>query len=111
MAAGLCLLLADLLFLNVKYVAFTGETGREQPNLAFTVLKYFMFLPLVVTLPLAVSPWIEAGWTHVFLAAAVIAGLLVLLRRRHLTVIAEHCNLVHLEDDEEEFPMRLALRY
>jgi len=111
MAAGLCLLLTDLLFLNVKYVAFTGETGREQPNLAFTVLKYFMFLPLVVTLPLAVSPWIEAGWTHDVVAAAVIAGAHLLLRRGHRAVIAEHCGLVHLEDDEEEFPMRLGLRY
>ena len=111
MAAGMCLLLTDLLFLNVKYVAFTGETGREQPNLAFTVLKYFAFLPLVVTLPLAASPWIEAGWTHALLAAAVIAGTHLLLRHRHRAVITEHCGLVHLEDDEEEFPMRLGLRY
>jgi len=111
MAGGLCLLLTDLLFLNVKYVAFTGETGREQPNLAFTVLKYFTFLPLVVTLPLAVSPWIEAGWTRALLAAGVIAGVHWLLVRGHRAVIAEHCGLVHLEDDEEEFPMRLGLRY
>jgi hypothetical protein len=111
MAAGLCLLLTDLLFLNVKYVAFTGETGREQPNLAFTVLKYFTFLPLVVSLPLAVSPWIEAGWMHGLMAAAVIAGAHFLLRNHHRAVILDHCNQVHLEDDEEEFPMRLGLRY
>jgi hypothetical protein len=111
MAAGLCLLLTDMLFLNVKYVAFTGETGREQPNLAFTVLKYFAFLPVVVTLPLALSRWIEAGWTHALLAAAVIAGIHLLLIRQHRVVIAEHCAMVHLEDDEEEFPMRLGLRY
>jgi len=111
MAAGFCLLLTDLLFLNVKYVAFTGETGREQPNLAFMVLKYFTFLPLVVTLPLAVSPWIEDGWTHALLTAVVIAALHWLLVRRHRGVIGEHCGLVHLEDDEEEFPMRLGLRY
>jgi hypothetical protein len=111
MAAGLCLLLTDLLFLNVKYVAFTGETGRDQPNLAFTVLKYFTFLPLVVTLPLAVSPWIEAGWKHALLAAVVIAGVHLLLERQHRIVITDHCGQVHLEDDEEEFPMRLGLRY
>jgi hypothetical protein len=110
MGAGLCLLLTDLLFLNVKYVAFTGESGREQPNLAFTVLKYFAFMPLVVTLPLALSPWIEAGWMHALLAGVVIAGLHLVLGRRHRTVITEHCGLVHLEDDEEEFPMRLGLR-
>jgi len=111
MAAGLCLLLTDLLFLNVKYVAFTGETGREQPNLAFTVLKYFAFLPLVVTLPLAVSPWIEAGWTRALLTAVVIAGVHILLERQHRAEITDHCEQVHLEDDEEEFPMRLGLRY
>lgn len=111
MAAGMCLLLTDLLFLNVKYVAFTGETGREQPNLAFTVLKYFTFLPLVVTLPLAVSPWLEAGWTHALTAAAAMVGLHLMLKRQHRAVIREHCEMVHLEDDEEEFPMRLGLRY
>jgi hypothetical protein len=68
-------------------------------------------VPLVVTLPLAASPWIEAGWTHALLAAAVIAGTHLLLRHRHRAVITEHCGLVHLEDDEEEFPMRLGLRY
>ena len=111
MAGGLCLLLTDLLFLNVKYVAFTGETGREQPNLAFTVLKYFMFLPLVVTLPLALSPWIEAGWTHDLAAAAAVAGAHLLLERQHRAVITDYCGQVHLEDDEEEFPLRLGLRY
>ena len=111
MAAGLCLLLTDMLFLNVKYIAFTGETGREQPNLAFAVLKYFAFLPLVVTLPLALSPWIESGWTHDLVAAAVIAGLHLFLIRRHRAIIKDHCHYVHLEDDEEEFPMRLGLRY
>jgi len=65
----------------------------------------------VVTLPLAVSPWIEAAWTHDVVAAAVIAGIHLLLRRLHRAVIAEHCGLVHLEEDEEEFPMRLGLRY
>jgi len=45
------------------------------------------------------------------LAAAVIAGIHLLLIRQHRVVIAEHCAMVHLEDDEEEFPMRLGLRY
>ncbi len=50
-AAGLCLLLTDAFFLNVKTVAFTGEPSREDPNLALTVLKYFTFFPIVLWLP------------------------------------------------------------
>jgi hypothetical protein len=110
-AAGMCLLLTDVLFLNVRIVPFTGETAREQPNLAFIVLKYFAFLPVVVSLPLAIAPWIETGGLHYLFAAAAIAAAHLVLRRSHRRVILEHCNLLHLEDDEEEFPMSLGLRY
>jgi uncharacterized membrane protein len=43
-AAGMCLLLTDIMFLNVKIVAFTGEREKGQPNLATSVLKYFAFV-------------------------------------------------------------------
>jgi hypothetical protein len=33
------------------------------------------------------------------------------LRGRHRTIIREHCNMPALEDGEEDFPMRLGLRY
>jgi hypothetical protein len=110
-ATGMCLLLTDVLFLNVKIVPFTGETAREQSNLAFTVLKYFAFLPVVVSLPLAIAPWIETSGLHYIVTAAAIAVAHLLLIRSHRKVILEHCNLLHLEDDEEEFPMSLGLRY
>jgi hypothetical protein len=110
-AAGMCLLLTDVLFLNVRIVPFTGESARDESNLAFTVLKYFAFLPVVVSLPLAVAPWIETSGFHYFLVAVVIVVAHLLLSRSHRRVILEHCNLLHLEDDEEEFPMSLGLRY
>ena len=110
-ASGMCLLLTDVLFLSVRIVPFTGETAREQFNLAFTVLKYFAFLPVVVSLPLAIAPWIETSALHYLLVGTVIAAAHLLLRRSHRRVILEHCNLLHLEDDEEEFPMSLGLRY
>jgi hypothetical protein len=110
-AAGLCLLLTDVLFLYVKTVAFTGDTAREQPNLALTLLKYFTFLPIVVGLPVASQPWVEKSAAHFALAVAVLglahAGLQILHRR----IIREHCNMPGLEDDEEDFPMKLGLRY
>lgn len=110
-AAGLCLLLTDTLFLYVKTVAFTGEPAREQSNLALTLLKYLTFLPIVVWIPVAAEPWIETSVQHFGLAAIGIVAAHLLFRKLHRLVIEEHCNMPGLEDDEDEFPMKLGLRY
>jgi len=110
-ATGLCLLLTDLLFLNVKTVAFTGEPAREQPNLALTLLKFFTFLPIFVWLPIATEPWVEKSIPHFVVALAVIALAHFGLNILHGRIIREHCNMPGLEDDEEDFPMKLGLRY
>jgi hypothetical protein len=110
-AAGMSVLLTDILFLNVKTVAFTGERTREQSNFAITVLKYIAFVPVVAWLPLISEPWIEAGTGHFILAAVAIAATHLVLRYQHRAIIREHCNLPALEDDEEDFPLKLGLRY
>jgi hypothetical protein len=110
-AAGMCLLLTDILFLNVKNVAFSGEPARVQSNLAIGVLKYFAFVPAVAWVPLISESWIELSEQHFILVAAAIAATHLALRSRHRAIIREHCNLPGLEDDEEEFPMKLGLRY
>ena len=110
-AAGLCLLLTDLLFLGVKTVAFTGEPAREQPNLALTLLKFFTFLPVIVWLPVTAEPWVAKSLQHFALAVAVIAAAHIVLEILHRRIIREHCNMPGLEDDEEDFPMKLGLRY
>jgi len=110
-AAANCLLLTDILFLNVCTVAFTGEPTREQPNLALTLLKYFTFLPLIVWLPVVSEPWVEASPLHFALAAAAIAAAHFALRALHRRILREHCNMPGLEDDEDDFPMKLGLRY
>jgi hypothetical protein len=110
-AAGMSVLLTDIFFLNVKTVAFTGERAREQPNFAIAVLKYIAFVPVVAWLPLIAEPWMETGTEHFILAAAAIAAMHLVLRRQHRAIIREHCNLPGLEDDEEDFPLKLGLRY
>ena len=110
-AAAMCLLLTDVFFLNVKIVAFTGEPAREQSNLAITVLKYAALVPAVAWVPLVFEPWIETGVSHFVIAVAAIGAVHMALRYRHRKIILEHCSSFHLEDDEEEFPMRLGLRY
>jgi hypothetical protein len=104
-------LLTDLFFLNVKIVAFTGERAREQSNFAIAILKYIAFVPVVAWFPLAAEPWIEASVGNFILAAATIAAAHLALRSQHRVIIREHCNLPGLEDDEEDFPLKLGLRY
>jgi hypothetical protein len=108
-AAGMCLLLTDLFFLNVKIVAFTGQPAREQSNLALIVFKFFYFIPFAAWLPVVSEPWIEKSILHFAVAAAAIAAVHLALRWQHRDIIRIHCNLPDLEDDEEEFPMKLGL--
>ena len=111
LAIGICLLLTDAFFLNIQVVAFTCETAREQSNLAFTILKYLVFFPIVASLPVGLEPWIEATNLHFVLFAAAIAAVHLVFRRRHSKNVAEHCLQPALEEDEEEFPLKLGLRY
>ncbi len=110
-AAGLCLLLTDAFFVNVKTVAFTGEPAREQSNLALTVLKYFTFFPIIIGIPIAAEPWIEAAIWNFLMAVAAIASAHFGLEWLHRRFIQEHCGMPGLEDDEDDFPMKLGLRY
>jgi hypothetical protein len=110
-ACGLCLLLTDVLFLKVTTVPFTGEPTRDQPNLAFTVLKYYTIFPLPAVLPIATEPWIASSTPHMIVAIVVIAAAHLALLHRHRTIVRQHCNLPGLEDGEEDFPMKLGLRY
>jgi hypothetical protein len=110
-ATGMCLLFVDVFFLNVRTIAFSGEQQREQHNLAMTLLKYFTFFPVVVWIPVAFEPWIERGAWHFLTVAAVIAGCHLALGAAHRRIIRDHCNTPGLEDDEEDFPMKLGLRY
>ena len=41
----------------------------------------------------------------------IIAGAHFAMRRAHKKNAAYHANLIDLDDDEEEFPQRLGLRY
>lgn len=110
-AAGMCLLLTDIFFLSVTVIPFTGESPRGHSNFAIAILKFYFFFPLVTALPILFEPWIEAHVWRFPIAVAAIATAHFLLQARHRRIVREHCNLPALEDDEEDFPMRLGLRY
>jgi hypothetical protein len=110
-AAGMCVLLTDAFFLNVTMVAFTGEPAREQPNLAFTMLRYFTFFPLVTTLSIASEYWIENSAQHFGIAAISMVVAHLWFRKRHRDVVRLHSSQLELEEGEEDFPLKLGLRY
>jgi len=110
-AVILCLLLTDILFLNVKTLPFSGEARREETNIAFSIVKYAIFLPIVSLLPIGAEEWMEADARHMAIAAAGLVAAHALMRIWQRAQIQEHCAMRALEDDEEEFPLRLGLRY
>ena len=110
-AVGLCLLLTDALFLKVRTIPFTGETKAPATNLAFILLQYFGLFPPLVLLSVGLEPWLEASVWHVAGMVVVIGAVHLALLRIHNKDAEYHANLIDLDEDEEEFPQRLGLRY
>ncbi len=109
-AAGICVLLTDFFFMNVTVVPFTGGT-RQNSNLAFTLLKYFSFFPMIAPLSIAAQFLIERSGRNFGIAAAAIVVIHLWLCKRHRDAVRLHSEQIECEEDEEEFPLRLGLRY
>jgi hypothetical protein len=110
-AIGLCLLLTDALLLKATSIPFTGEARAPATNLAFILLQYFGLFPPLVLFTLALEPWITASVWHVAAAVAIIVAAHLAMRRVHTRNAEYYANLIDLDDEEEEFPQRLGLRY
>jgi hypothetical protein len=110
-AVGLCLLLTDALFLKVRTIPFTGEARASATNLAFILLQYFGLFPPLILISVGLEPWLEASAWHVVGMVAVIGAVHLALLRIHSKDAEYHANLIDLDEDEEEFPQRLGLRY
>jgi hypothetical protein len=108
---GICIVLTDALFANVMIVPFTGEATGSKPNLAFTLLRFFTFFPIVTALSLVSEQWIEISWVHFGFAALTIVVTHLWFRHRHREVVRMHSAQAELEEGEDDFPMRLGLRY
>ncbi len=109
--AGMCVVLTDAFFANVMIVPFTGEPSREKPNLAFTLLLYFTFFPAVTAVAMISDRWIEQGWQNFGVVAIAIVVIHLWFRYKHREVVRIHSAQAELEEGEEDFPMRLGLRY
>jgi hypothetical protein len=110
-AIGLCLLLTDALLLKVTNLPFTGEARAPATNLAFILLQYFGFFPPLVLLIADLEPWLQASVWHVAGTIGIIAVAHRALRSVSRKNAEYYAGLIDVDDDEEEFPQRLGLRY
>jgi hypothetical protein len=110
-AVGWSAVLTDLFFLNVSTIPFTGARSNAATNFALLLIPYLGFFPAVVMFTVALEPIIEASVGHLSLAAGLAAAAHLLLRAMYRSRMAEHVNRIDADEDEEEFPLRLGLRY
>jgi hypothetical protein len=110
-AIGWSLVLTDLFFLNVTTIPFTGARSSNATNFALLLIPYLGFFPAVIMFTVALEPIVEASVGHLALACAILATADAILRAMHRSRMADHLHRIDADDDEEEFPLRLGLRY
>ena len=110
-AIALCMLLADAFFLRVKIIPFTGMPVASPTNMAFILIQYLGLFPPLILITLGLEPLLETSLSHLLVAGLAVAlahtGLVMIHRR----IVAEYTQQKELDDDEEEFPQSLGLRY
>jgi len=110
-AAGWSFVLTDCFFLNVSTIPFTGARANSATNFALLLIPYLGFFPAVVMFTVALEPIVEASVGHLALGGAILATAHLILRAMHRSRMAEHVHRIDGDEDEEEFPLRLGLRY
>jgi hypothetical protein len=110
-AIALSVVLTDAFFLNVKTIPFTGVRASSATNFALLLIPYVGIFPAIVAFTLGLEPVIEASFTNIGIAAAIACAVHLILRQVHRSGIADYVQQIEPDEDEEEFPLRLGLRY
>jgi hypothetical protein len=97
-AAGLCMVLVDAFFLNVTTVAFTGEPQGKEPNLAFTVFKYLLFFPPVVSFAEVVPVWMGHSLARFAVVAIGFTAAHFMLQAGQHRMVNEYCQYGGFQD-------------
>lgn len=110
-AVALSVLLTDIFFLNVKTIPFTGAKPNAAANFALLLIPYLGFFPFVVVFTVALEPQLEASWSRLFGVVAVCCAGHLILSFVQRSRLADHLRQIEADEDEEDFPLRLGLRY
>ena len=69
-AAGICLLLTDAFLLHTATIPFTEARVPHNTDLAFILLRYIVFFPVLVVATVNYEWWIEASADHLIVTSA-----------------------------------------
>ena len=110
-AIGLPLLLTDIFFLKVTTIPFTNAHIRPPTHLAVVLTQYLGIFPALIFLMLRIEGWMEGSLRNIALAAVTLCAGHLALRMLHRRLVAAYTSQIDLDDDQEEFPQTLGLRY
>lgn len=110
-AIALSLLLTDAFFLRVTTIPFTGSKSSSATNLALLLIPYMGFFPAIVLFTITIERWMEAASSHLLLAVGIALVADLCLRSMRRSHIEDTLRQIDADGDEEDFPLRLGLRY
>jgi hypothetical protein len=110
-AFSLCLLLRDYFFLRDTTIPFTGVQVGEKTNLAFVLIQYFGLFPALIWVVLTAEDWALEGLVQGVVAVLGVVALHLVARRSYRAAAIRNARLMDVDEEEEEFPQRLGLRY
>ncbi len=102
-ALGLNLLLTDAFFMKVKVVPFTKGQSSGERNLAFVIVPYVIYFPLLLSNIVQMEVWIETSARHMVISIFLIAGIHTLMRWGHHRMADEQARRIDLDDAEPMF--------
>ncbi len=109
---GLSVVVASILRFTVAHQRLQKEFSADGILVATVIVTFWMIAGMrMAWLPIVSEPWIQMSVQHFAVAAGAIAATHVMLRLHHRGNVRLYSNMPGLEDDEEEFPMKLGLRY
>jgi len=110
-AFSLCLLLSDVLFLRDTMIPFSGVRVGSKASLAVVLIEYVALFPPLVLVVVSVELWMGMSASHLAETVFVVVVLHLALRSAYRKNVIRSSNLMDVDDEEEEFPQRLGLRY
>lgn len=108
-AAGLSVVLTDILLFPVRTIPFTHRHKGSVSDLPLAVARYFVLFPLLVAIVVGQESWIEASLPHLSATLLLFTAAHLVLKRAEANLLAQS-TLDHPQDEDDEFPQRLGLR-
>jgi hypothetical protein len=107
-AAGLSILLCDLLLFSIRTMPFTHLHKGTVNDLPLAIVRYIVLFPIFVSVVVAKESSVEASTGHLFVTVLLFAAAHILLQRTHARFLSQ--STVDIPPNEEEFPQSLGLR-